>query len=95
MAIPLMRRWIDPRDDELWEVVYAPGVEEDPPTVRHAREGLIFRGRAGRFHAPAIYGSDLGDLTDADLRGLLDQAREEKARVHAHAGWGAGSESED
>lgn len=88
-TIPWMRRWIDPRDGAEWELVFAPGVEEDPPAVRHLREGLIFRGEAGAFHAPAIYGWDLEDLTDGDLQGLLDQARSAKRRAHSTAGWGS------
>jgi len=86
---PRMRRWVDARDDSRWDVVFAPGVEEDPPPVRHLRGGLIFRGEGGRFRAPAVYGSDLEDLTDVDLQGLLDQARQRKETEHGSSGWGA------
>jgi hypothetical protein len=92
---PRMRRWTDPRDGALWEVLFVPGVEEDPPPVRHAREGLLFRGEGGEFHSPSPYGWDLEALTDQDLGGLLDQARQEKARAHEAAGWGTAAEVEE
>jgi hypothetical protein len=87
-AMPKMRRWTDPRDRTRWQVIYSPGVEEDPPAVRHTREGLIFRSDSGAFHAPAPYGWDLRDLTDGDLQGLLDQARQAREEMHRTAGWG-------
>jgi hypothetical protein len=90
---PRMRIWTDARDGARWEVVFVPGVEEDPPSVRHVREGLLFRGEAGEFHAPSPYGWDLEDLTDDDLAGLLDQARRERARMHKTAGWGEAVEA--
>jgi hypothetical protein len=83
-----MRRWTDARDKTPWQVIYAPGVEEDPPAVRLGRQGLIFRGESGDFHAPAPYGWNLESLTEGDLEGLLDQARAEQTRVHRTAGWG-------
>jgi hypothetical protein len=89
MAEPRMRIWTDARDGARWAIVFVPGVEEDPPSVRYVREGLLFRGAAGEFHAPSPYGSDLEYLTDEDLAGLLDQAREARARIHKMAGWGA------
>lgn len=95
MAIPRMRRWTDPRDGSEWEIVFAPGVEEDPPAVRHMREGLVFRGAAGDLRAPSPYGSDLEDLTEADLQGLLDQAREEREQRHRSAGWGTAPPPDD
>jgi len=87
-ARPHMRRWTDRRDGREWRILYEPGVEEDPPTVRYAREALVFEGEGGPIRAPAAYGSDLADLSDPDLQGLLDQAREAKAERHASAGWG-------
>jgi hypothetical protein len=75
-------------------VIYAPGVEEDPPAVRHGRQGLIFRSESGDFRAPAPYGWDLESLSERDLEGLLDQAREERARVHRTAGWGSEPQGE-
>ena len=87
-AQPKLRRWTDARDGSHWEVLFVPGVEEDPPAVRHVREGLLFRGENGAYHAPSPYGWDLENLKDADLQGLLDQARAAKAHTHAHAGWG-------
>jgi hypothetical protein len=87
-AIPRMRRWTDSRDRTPWQVIYSPGVELDTPAVRNAREGLIFRSESGDLHAPAPYGWDLESLTDRDLQGLLDQARETQAEIHRTAGWG-------
>src|SRR5262245_46166437 len=87
-AKPKMRRWTDPRDWRAWQVLYAPGVEEDPPSVRHQRERLVFRGDQGDFHAPAPYGWDLESLSESDLQGLLDQARAAAAELHRTAGWG-------
>src|SRR5687768_17287578 len=94
-AMPKMRRWTDPRDKTPWQVIYAPGVEEDRPAVRHAREGLIFRSEAGDFHAPSPYGWDLEDLTESDLQGLLDQAREQREEMHRTAGWGVPGEGKE
>lgn len=90
-TVPLMRRWRDSRDDRTWEVLYSPGVEEDPPAVRHLREGLVFRAEGEEYHSPAPFGWDLEGLADADLQGLLDQAREARERARASAGWGAPS----
>ena len=87
-STPRMRRWTDPRDRSRWQVIYAPGVGEDTPAVRHTREGLIFRGDAGDFHAPSPYGWDLESLSESDLQGLLDQARELHEQIHRTAGWG-------
>lgn len=70
------RTWTDPRDGAEWEVLFNPGVELDMDRVRAFRERLMFRGDGGAFDAPAVYGSDLDKLTDEDLQGLLDQARE-------------------
>jgi hypothetical protein len=96
MAVgPKMRRWTDKRDRSAWQVLYAPGVEEDPPAVRHLREGLVFRGDQGDFHAPAPYGWDLASLSEGDLEGLLDQARAAAAELHRTAGWGEPPEKED
>ena len=80
------RTWTDTRDGARWEVVYNPGVELDTKPVRDFRERLVFTGEGGVFNAPAVYGSALDKLTDEDLGGLLDQARnrtegEEKARA--------------
>ena len=93
-AMPKMRRWTDPRDRTAWQVIYSPGVEEDRPAVRHAREGLIFRSDSGDFHAPAPYGWDLQTLTDGDLQGLLDLARETQEEIHRTAGWGIPAEED-
>ena len=90
-AKPHMRRWTDARDGKGWNVVFEPGVEEDPPTVRYARESLVFEGEGGPLHAPAVYGSDLQDLTDRDLQGLLDQAKKRRERERRTAGWGWGA----
>ena len=100
MAMPRMRRWTDSRDRTAWQVIYSPGVELDTPAVRNAREGLIFRNESGgdlHLHAPAPYGWDLESLTDSDLKGLLDQARETQAEIHRTAGWGPqdGEDEED
>jgi hypothetical protein len=81
-AMPRARRWTDPRDGSEWEIVFAPGVEEDTPAVRNMRRGILFRGEQGEYHAPAAYGWDLEGLTEPDLQGLLDQARE---RIHGGA----------
>jgi len=86
-AIPFMRRWTDARDGTVWDVVFSPGVEEDTPAVRQLREGLTFRG-AGigeEFRTPSPYRWDLESLTDADLQGLLDQAREARALAREQA----------
>lgn len=84
-----LRRWTDARDGSAWEVLFAPGVEEDTPAVRHLREGLVFRGPQGEaLHAPAPFGWDLESLSEGDLQGLLDQARQAKRLAHREAGWG-------
>jgi hypothetical protein len=83
------KSWTDPRDGKTWEVVFAPGVEEDAPAVRQLREGLVFRSDGVELHAPSPYGWDIEDLTEADLQGLLDQAKVERARMEAGAGWGS------
>jgi hypothetical protein len=85
---PKMRRWTDPRDRTAWQVIYEPPTAEDRPSVRLEREGLVFRGDAGDFHAPAPYGWDLESLTEGDLQGLLDQARSAAQELHRTAGWG-------
>jgi hypothetical protein len=89
---PRMRRWTDRRDGRAWRILYAPGVEEDTPAVRHARSALVFEeereGGGVPLRAPAVYGSDLVDLSDGDLQGLIDQARE------AREGEGKGVEQE-
>lgn len=73
MARTHSRSWTD-RDGVEWTVEWNPSVELDTPEVRRLREGLLFRS-GGRIHkAPAAFGSDLTDLSDADLQGLLDQA---------------------
>lgn len=99
-AEPRMRRWKDPRDGKAWRIIYRPGVEEDPPTVRQLREELVFEGEdeggaeagpaalGGHLHAPAVYGSHLEGLTDRDLQGLLDQARSERRMERKTSGWG-------
>ena len=88
-ARPLMRRWTDGRDGREWRILYEPGVEEDPPTVRYAREALVFEGEEGPFRTPAVFGSDLAGLTDADLQGLLDQARGSREERRRRAGRGS------
>jgi hypothetical protein len=90
-----MRRWTDPRDRTAWQVIYAPPMAEDPPSVRLEREGLVFRGDAGDFRAPAPYGWDLESLTEGDLQGLLDQARTAAEELHRTAGWGLPEEEPD
>ena len=80
MAIPLNRRWTDPRDGTEWELIYEPGVEEDEPEVRSFREGIRFRSGDDELKVPAVFGADLHTLTDRDLEGLLDQAREAATR---------------
>jgi hypothetical protein len=82
------RSWTDPRDGKNWEIVFAPGVEEDAPAVRHMREGLVFKSDGVELHAPSPFGSDIEDLTEGDLEGLLDQAKVERARMDATGGWG-------
>jgi len=86
-AIPFMRRWTDARDGTVWDVVFSPGVEEDTPAVRQLREGLTFRGSGvgDEFRTPSPYRWDLESLTDADLQGLLDQAREARALAQEQA----------
>ena len=78
MARTHSRRWTD-RDGTEWSVEWNPSVELDVPEVRRLREGLYFRSGDSVHKAPAAFGSDLDDLSDADLQGLLDQAREAKA----------------
>lgn len=87
MAHPHSRRWID-RDGTEWSVEWNPSVELDVPEVRRLREGLYFRSGETLHKAPAAFGSDLSDLTDADLQGLLDQARE---RESAQGPWEKGT----
>ena len=71
------RRWRD-RSGTEWEVVYNPSVELDTSPVRQFRERILFRGGGDEYHAPAAFGSDLEALSDGDLQGLLDQAREQQ-----------------
>ena len=75
MAIPRNRIRTDPRDGTEWELVYEPPVEEDEPEVRRYRAGIRFLSRHTELKVPAVFGSDLHTLSDADLQGLLDQAR--------------------
>lgn len=71
------RIWTDPRDDREWTVTYNPGVELARPRERAMRSRMIFESEGGqRFHTDAVYGGDLESLSDEDLQGLLDQARE-------------------
>lgn len=78
MAELRSRRWTDPRDGTEWEIVHNPPVELDTRRVGSFRSRVIFREHDGEasFSAPSAYGTDLETLTDADLQGLLDQARE-------------------
>lgn len=69
------RRWTD-REGGEWEVVFNPSVELDTQRDRTFRERILFRGAEGEYHAPAVFGSDLSTLSDDDLQGLLEQARE-------------------
>ncbi|MBW3535210.1 MAG: hypothetical protein KY453_08360 [Gemmatimonadetes bacterium] len=69
------RLWTD-RDGTEWTVEWNPSVELDTPEVRRLREGILFRSGERVQKAPAVFGSDLSDLTGADLQGLLDQAVE-------------------
>jgi hypothetical protein len=76
MAVPKARHWRDARDGREWDLVWEPGVEEDEPAVRRMREGIRLVSGAVELKIPAVYGSDLNALSDRDLEGLLDQARE-------------------
>jgi hypothetical protein len=78
MAEPRSRRWTDPRDGSEWEILHNPPVELDTRRVGSFRSRVIFREYDGEasYSAPSAYGSDLETLTDDDLQGLLDQARE-------------------
>jgi hypothetical protein len=80
MAVPLTRHWTDARDGREWDLVWEPGVEEDDPETRLLREGIRLVSGEEELKIPAVYGSDLNALTDGDLEGLLDQAREESRR---------------
>lgn len=71
------RAWTDPRDGREWIITHNPAVELARPKERQQRSRLVFETDEGaRLHTDAIFGSDLESLTDADLQGLLDQARE-------------------
>ena len=89
MANSRSRRWAD-RDGTEWEILYDPGVELDTPRDRAFRKRIVFRAGEKRFHAPAAYGSDLDTLSDADLQGMLDAAREEQEGESS--AWAEGSE---
>ena len=69
MAIPRNRIRTDPRDGTEWELVYEPPVEEDEPEVRRYRAGIRFLSRHTELKVPAVFGSDLHTLSDADLQG--------------------------
>jgi hypothetical protein len=86
MARTTNRRWTDPRDGTEWEIHYNPPVELDTKRVRDFRERLMFRSGDGAWDVPAVYGSDLETLTDADLQGLLDQARDRPEDEEAAGG---------
>ena len=77
MAAESQRSWKD-REGTEWEIVYNPSVELDTRRDRSFRERILFRSGAHEYHAPAAFGSDLDALSDGDLQGLLDQAREEQ-----------------
>lgn len=85
------RSWTDDRDGREWEILYEPPVELDNRRVRRFRERLVLRSGEETLVAPAIYGSDLDTLTEADLRGLLDEARSEADDDGPWQGEGPGS----
>lgn len=70
------RTWTDPRDGTEWTVTYNPAVELARPEERVRRSRIVFEAGDRRLRADAVYGSGLETLTDQDLQGLLDQARE-------------------
>lgn len=73
---PMKRRtWTDPRDDREWTIVYEPPVELDNRRVRRFRERLVLSSDDETLTAPAVFGADLEALAEADLQGLVDQAR--------------------
>lgn len=71
------RVWNDPRTGRRWTIVHNPGVELSTPRERRFRSRILFESERGeRLHTDAVFGTDLATLTDGDLEGLLDQARE-------------------
>lgn len=72
------RSWNDPRTGRRWTVVHNPGVELARPRERTFRSRIVFESEDGdySYRADAVFGTDLATLTDGDLEGLLDQARE-------------------
>lgn len=81
------RTWTDPRDGSEWTITYQPGVELSRPDDRRIRNRLILESGDERLHAEPIYGDRLEELTDGDLKGLLDQARRREAGGRETA-WG-------
>lgn len=80
------RTWTDPRDGREWTITHNPAMELARPKERAFRSRLVFESDHGeRLHTEAVFGSGLGSLTDDDLQGLLDQARE--ASGEGNGGW--------
>lgn len=70
------RRWTDTRDGREWTITHNPAVELARPAERAMRSRMIFRSGDERHDVEAVFGRGLQDLTDRDLEGLLDQARD-------------------
>lgn len=71
------RRWTDTRDGRRWTITHNPAVELARPKERALRSRIVFESEDGeKLHAEAVYGTALATLSEADLQGLLDQARE-------------------
>ncbi|HZD06504.1 MAG TPA: hypothetical protein VE173_16445 [Longimicrobiales bacterium] len=86
MARLRSRRWTD-RDGTEWEIVHEPPVELDNLRVRRLRERLVLLSGREKLQVPAAYGADLTSLTDGDLQGLLDQAREGREARGSASPW--------
>ena len=81
------RSWTDPRDGRQWTIRYNPEVELARAEEQEMRSRLVFESGDRRLHAEAVYGGGLEALTDDDLKGLLDQARED-AHEDPETPWG-------